>query len=81
MRVINGTDDDFIIFSNGGGRSFDIWFNQEGFSYTTSSGEVKEHPPLEIKGLVDHDSISGRVYCYQVDGVQTWKQEIRSSAY
>jgi hypothetical protein len=66
-KVINNTEEDFLIFDNGGGRKFDISFDH---TYEDENSEQQEY---KVKNFIKHLMENHRtwVYSYQIDGQQT----------
>lgn len=65
-KVLNGTNEDFLIFDNRGGRMFDIVFDRE---FEEKGAKVR----YEVKNMIEailkeHKSW---IYCYQLNGEQT----------
>lgn len=65
-KVLNSTEEDFLIFDNGGGRKFDIVFDR------TIQDENGQNITYKIKELIDHllKEHKNWIYCYQLNKEQ-----------
>jgi hypothetical protein len=66
VEVLNSTDKDFVIFDNGGGKTFEIWLND-------SVGDTNK-----INKFVNYLLKNNKhwLYCYQINNEQTIIREI-----
>lgn len=68
VKVLDETDENFLIFDNGGGKKFEIRFDQMGVDPDTGESTL-----FEVKKFIEHIVQEHRswVYCYQLNKEQT----------
>jgi hypothetical protein len=61
-KILNNTKEDFLIFDNGGGKTFEIIFDRV----------VNENESYKVKDSIKYFSKNHKswIYCYQIDEVQ-----------
>lgn len=71
-KVINNTEEDFLIFDNMGGKKFDIMFDR------TLPNEKDEATLYKVKDFIDYllKKHKNWIYCYQLNGEQTVMQKL-----
>lgn len=67
VKVINGTEEDFLVFDNAGGKKFDIMFDR---TLPNEKGLDKLYKVEDFINnlLKEHKSW---IYCYQINKIQT----------
>ena len=65
-KVVTDTEDDFLIFDNGGGRKFDIMFDR------TLQNEKGKDELFKVKDFIEHllSKHKNWIYCYQINNEQ-----------
>ena len=72
-KVINNTEEDFLIFDNGGGRKFDIMFDR---TLLNEDNVIQKYEVVDfINHLLEHNK--SWIYSYQINKKQTIIQTIR----
>lgn len=71
-KVLNDTEDDFLIFDNAGGKKFDIMFDR------TLPNKKGEDTLYKVKDFIEHLLKENKawIYCYQVNKEQVVLRKI-----
>lgn len=71
-KVLNNTEEDFLIFDNGGGRKFDIYFDR------TAVNEKNQEENYFVKNFITHllKDHPSWIFSYQINKEQVVRKKI-----